>query len=278
MENASLGPRITDVISESAAEEAGMQVDDIVTDLNGLPMPSREALVEAIQRKRPGDRVEMMVLRGDKRVAVSAKLQERNRVMQGRRIDFQNSLGGKLSDRRWGFPSVIQHDTVLRPSDCGGPVVDLDGRVVGINIARAGRTASYALTSEVLEPVLKEVTSGKLAPLLADGRGDGPDQEEYLREAVRQWSERFADLQQQLDAARRGSSSKPVEAASTGMETDVATSGSVPEPASQSEKADLVGIVRLELATESAKAELEKAVAALRKIEATEVDTSAGSD
>ena len=61
------------------------------------------------------------------------------------RSDFQNSLGGKLSVRRFGFPLAFQHDTVLRPSDCGGPVVDLDGRVVGFNIARAGRTESYAL-------------------------------------------------------------------------------------------------------------------------------------
>ena len=31
------------------------------------------------------------------------------------------------------------------PADCGGPLVNLDGKVVGMNIARAGRTESYAI-------------------------------------------------------------------------------------------------------------------------------------
>jgi S1-C subfamily serine protease len=73
LDNADLGPRITGIIPESAAEEAGVQVDDIVSDLNGLPMPNREVFIEAIQRKRPGDRIKMTVLRGDQRVAINAK-------------------------------------------------------------------------------------------------------------------------------------------------------------------------------------------------------------
>ena len=73
------------------------------------------------------------------------------------RSEFQNNLGGKLSVRRFGFPLAFQHDTVLRPADCGGPVVDLDGHVVGFNIARAGRTESYALPADAVQGVLKEL-------------------------------------------------------------------------------------------------------------------------
>jgi serine protease Do len=42
--------------------------------------------------------------------------------------------------------------------------VDLDGKVIGINIARAGRTESYAIPSEDVRRVLPELMSGKLAP------------------------------------------------------------------------------------------------------------------
>ena len=34
-------------------------------------------------------------------------------------------MGVGVSKRSDDFPMVIQHDTVLRPVDCGGPVVDL---------------------------------------------------------------------------------------------------------------------------------------------------------
>src|SRR5207244_2687877 len=48
--------------------------------------------------------------------------------------------------------------------DCGGPIVDLNGRVIGINICRAGRTESWAVPGEVVLPLLADLMSGKLAP------------------------------------------------------------------------------------------------------------------
>jgi serine protease Do len=74
-----------------------------------------------------------------------------------------DSLGGPLSRRRAGFPSVLQHDSVLRPRDCGGPIVDLDGNVVGVNIARASRVASYALPVSVVRPVVAEMLQHAVA-------------------------------------------------------------------------------------------------------------------
>ena len=81
------------------------------------------------------------------------------------RSEFQNNLGGRLSVRRFGFPLALQHDTVLRPVDCGGPVVDLDGRVVGFNIARAGRTESYLIPTGAVHAILGELTTTGLATL-----------------------------------------------------------------------------------------------------------------
>ena len=56
-----------------------------------------------------------------------------------------NQMGNTLSRRRDGFDAVFQHDATIEPEQCGGPLVDLDGRLIGINIARAGRVESYAL-------------------------------------------------------------------------------------------------------------------------------------
>ena len=61
-----------------------------------------------------------------------------------------DAMGGDLSLRRDDFAAAIQHDTVLMPHECGGPVVTLDGKIVGINIARAGRTESYYLPADVV--------------------------------------------------------------------------------------------------------------------------------
>ena len=64
--------------------------------------------------------------------------------------------GGKLSNQRRGYPSAVQTDLPIRPEDCGSPVVDLQGRVLGINVARAGRTKSYAIPAKTIEKLVRD--------------------------------------------------------------------------------------------------------------------------
>ena len=72
-----------------------------------------------------------------------------------------NLMGGKLSDNRGGYASALQTDLTLGPEECGGPVVNLDGEVIGVNIARGGRVKSFALPAGDLKALLGNVKSGK---------------------------------------------------------------------------------------------------------------------
>jgi serine protease Do len=56
--------------------------------------------------------------------------------------------------RRHGFPAVFAHDGRVAPNQCGGPVVDLAGDVVGLNIARADDTRTLAIPVDVLKDVV----------------------------------------------------------------------------------------------------------------------------
>lgn len=73
------------------------------------------------------------------------------------RQTVMNRMGGEISERRSDFESVIQHDTVLDPSQCGGPLVNLQGKAIGLNIARDGRVASYALPSELVMRIIDDL-------------------------------------------------------------------------------------------------------------------------
>lgn len=44
---------------------------------------------------------------------------------------------------------------VLNPEECGGPVLDLQGQVVGITAARAGRIRSYVIPAETIVAMLQ---------------------------------------------------------------------------------------------------------------------------
>ena len=63
---------------------------------------------------------------------------------------------------------ALQHDTTLNANECGGPIVDLDGRVVGINIARDGRVSTLALPNEVVLPVIAKLKSGEWTPAVVN--------------------------------------------------------------------------------------------------------------
>jgi serine protease Do len=152
---------ITEVAPESAAARAGLKANDHILFLAGQRIKDSDALFSTMQKTRPGEVVLLRVLRDAKELELTATLDKRPPLV---RQDFQNQLGSELSNRRNGFPVILQHDTVLRPTDCGGPVVDLDGKTVGINIARAGRTETYAIPTEAVLPLLNDLKSGKLAP------------------------------------------------------------------------------------------------------------------
>jgi serine protease Do len=160
-ESAEVGARIGRVTPDSPAAKAGLKPDDLLVSLAGLAVQDAESLLNAMQQHKAGDVVTIRVKRRGEEVELKATLERRP---GGRRGDFQNRMGSALSERRNGFPTVLQHDAVIRPSDCGGPLVDLDGKVIGINIARAGRTESYAAPTEAVLPLLYDLMSGKLAP------------------------------------------------------------------------------------------------------------------
>jgi len=155
---------IIEVFSKTAAAEAGLLAGDQVLRIEGQPIATREALVRHIRGHSPGDRIKLQVLRGDETLDIWVHLKGRPPWRLPSREEFQNQLGSPLSQRRGGFPLAFQHDTVVKPSECGGPVVNLDGEVVGFNIARAGRTETYAIPSEVIAKLLPSLKKSRSLP------------------------------------------------------------------------------------------------------------------
>jgi serine protease Do len=154
--------QIDRVFPQSPAERAGLKDGDVITHVNGQPTPTGQELIQAIRSHRPGDTVRLNVRRGEQTLAIPVKLAPLEAPGNQRR-DQLNRIGG-VSQRYDDFPAVLQHDGVLRPADCGGPLVDLSGKVVGINIARAGRTETYSISTDILWRQMYDLMSGRLHP------------------------------------------------------------------------------------------------------------------
>jgi len=147
---------IRTVFPGGGAAEAGLQVGDVITAVAGETVDSRDALMGRLRRFRPGDTLPLIVRRGEKEQEVKATLRNELATFVDRQAK-QNLMAGPLSVRSSGFDHALQHDTVLRPEDCGGPVTDMTGRVVGLNIARAGRVETYTLPTSSIRPILSKM-------------------------------------------------------------------------------------------------------------------------
>lgn len=151
------------VFPNSGALRAGLKPSDLVLSIDALEIATGIDLIRTIRRYRPGDTLTLTIRRETEELKVPVTLTHPFGDFLSR-IAFQKQMGGELSFRRDDFADVYQHDTVLAPEACGGPVVNVDGEAIGINIARAGRTESYILTTDVILSVLEDMKSGQFPP------------------------------------------------------------------------------------------------------------------
>jgi S1-C subfamily serine protease len=159
------GIEIMQVSKDSGAEAAGILKGDIIKTFDGMEVTKREQIIDIIREKQPGDFVEVEFLRTiegkEKMLTHKMELKPRKEI-QGSAKKPQNrndQMSGDFSERRSSFPMALQHDIDQSSRQMGGPLLNLAGKAVGINIARANRAESFAIPAKEAQQVYKEMLS-----------------------------------------------------------------------------------------------------------------------
>ncbi len=157
------GVKIKTVEEGSGAVEAGLFAGDVILSVGGRAVNSLFEMRNALTGYGPGEVIDIRYTRKGTEAVAKAELKEKPQFegFPNGRLRQMERMGTRLSLVRTGFPSVIQTDMQLERDRCGGPVVDLDGKVVGISIARADRTRSFILPSA---HILKVLGADPLSP------------------------------------------------------------------------------------------------------------------
>lgn len=147
-------------IENGSAHAAGLRDGDVVVQFGPERIDNGQQLLGLLSQRRLGDKVDVSVKRDDAELTFEVTL--------GSNFEFMRSpqevVWGPLSEVRRGFATILQHDTVLKPEHCGGPLIDLSGRAIGLNIARAGRVETLALPAgEVQRLVTRLLTASQQA-------------------------------------------------------------------------------------------------------------------
>lgn len=161
-DDGSTAPVAMGIESGSPADTAGLLEGDVIQSIDGKDMANSRAVAAEVSGHVPGDKLRVSVLRGDKVLELGAivdlrpapitsRFSQRDRARDGQ-LRSLSASGGALSERAAGFPRCLFHDVILKPSQCGGPLLDASGQAVGINIARAFRHRSLSIPArEALE-------------------------------------------------------------------------------------------------------------------------------
>jgi serine protease Do len=141
------GMKVIKINPRSYAKDV-VEIGDTITQLDGSEVRTLDQFVEVSEKAKrvAGDRVAVSFLRSGKPMQASVAWSPETYGGDWERDEF--------NDRRSGFAAVFTHDAVITPQDCGGVVIDAQGRAVGLNIARADRHETHAIPAET---VLREL-------------------------------------------------------------------------------------------------------------------------
>jgi len=150
-------PTVGELVPGYGAEEAGVKPGDVILAVDGTTVTDPRQVVEILRDFRDGQTVQMRFERNEKEFEANIKLtapKPDDPLHFAIAEDRDERVNGDVSMRYEGFEQALEHDTVLEPWQCGGPLVNLDGQAIGLNIARANRFATYALPAPLAQQIL----------------------------------------------------------------------------------------------------------------------------
>ncbi len=154
---------VLDVHAEGGAVKAGVKADDLLLAVDGTEVSAREAVSEALEKFRAGDRVIVTIERDGGKLDLEVTLTGRSELF-GEEPSRNDMMSGFFSERRYDFPRVIQHDIIANAKTIGGPLLDLGGNCLGMNIARVNRCETFAIPAAELKALAERMIAAAKAP------------------------------------------------------------------------------------------------------------------
>ena len=142
---------------EGLAYSAGIRPDDFLYSLNGRSIAAEADMLEAVSHLWSGDVVPVRLERGGRMMDLSLPL-------------GPDSHGDQYNYRADDFPTVIECAVPFYSYECGGPIVDLTGRAIGVTIARVAEHGGMVIPGDCVLDLLPDLQSGRLAGNRAPGR------------------------------------------------------------------------------------------------------------
>jgi len=142
---------------DTGASRAGLLKGDKLLSIDGKRLGSAMETRSIIMNLKPAQEIEVEFSRGEnklkKTILLGARPRPENVAFPPARLRTMEKMGGPVSEVRDNFPNVIQTDMKVKKNTMGAPVVDLEGRLVGVSLSRS-RIKTHLIPTENLKQLL----------------------------------------------------------------------------------------------------------------------------
>ncbi len=184
-ENNASKVEISGVVKNSPADIGGLRVNDAIIAVAEKPVETIAKLQLAMSKFAIGEVIEISMIRDGNKISKFVELAERSSITGSRAASGNRKV-------RSQFPVAFGHDAKLsRQPDCGGPVVNLSGQVLGINVLSQHRGVDLyspmpeepaptpyltmarsniclAIPGKYVQSILGPLADGRLSPLVVN--------------------------------------------------------------------------------------------------------------
>jgi S1-C subfamily serine protease len=135
----------------------GIKPGDRLVSIAGRQIAVEEDLAQSVNDKRSGDVVSVVLIRGGKTMTLQLPLLPE--VLNKETTPSASYATWRLDD----FPIALEYSPPVTTTECGGPLVDLSGRVIGITVGRSESHAGWAIPADEVQRLVVDAKKGKLS-------------------------------------------------------------------------------------------------------------------
>jgi S1-C subfamily serine protease len=135
---------------EGSAATVGILKGDLLESIAGKPIHSQEDVVNCVEGRRGGDQLPLQLVRAGKTLKLTLSLN----------TDPKTITSSPLSNHRAMPPTALPVAVPVAADECGGPLVGLDGKVIGVIIGRPAVTFALVLPANLIAERLKDLKQG----------------------------------------------------------------------------------------------------------------------
>jgi len=147
------GSGYTILMAYGLAKSVGIRPGDRLVSIAGQPVASDDDIAKSIADKRSGDVASVGLIREGKAMTLELPL------LPQVSINAQNATW-----RSDDYPIALEYSPPVRTTECGGPLVDVSGRVVGVTVGRMNTHAGWAIPIESVRKIVADAKIMKLSP------------------------------------------------------------------------------------------------------------------